>query len=257
MSRRARHALFVSCHCGNAGVSVRLRLWLTDRAKKDALLTRENQHHAQTDILCVKWEFHLSRYWPTTWEDLNDFVVSLVYSFDAWNCNLTRKMSVYVWSKILHIKCVYFGPANPRHLCICVTSEVSLLISKSQIKLMFCELGICRYFPTITSEDVLDQTWFVVKGKRLHYNDVIMGAIASQITSLMIVYSTVYSGADQRKHQSSASLAFARGIHRWPVNSPYKGPVTRKMFPFDDVIVLPMKYLLPMRVWRALELGGL
>ena len=70
-----------------------------------------------------------------------------------------------------------------------------------------------------------------------HYCDVIMATIASQITSLMIVYSTVYSDADQRKHQSSASLAFVRGIHRGPVNSPPKGPVTRKMFPFDDVIM--------------------
>ena len=61
--------------------------------------------------------------------------------------------------------------------------------------------------------------------------------MASQITSLTIVYSTVYSGVDQRKYQSSASLAFVRGIHRWPVNSPHKGPVTRKMFSFDDVIM--------------------
>ena len=64
-----------------------------------------------------------------------------------------------------------------------------------------------------------------------------MGAIASQISSLTIVYSTVYSDADQRKHQSSASLAFVRGIHRGPVNSPHKWPVTRKMFPFNDVIM--------------------
>ena len=72
----------------------------------------------------------------------------------------------------------------------------------------------------------------------LHHNsDVIMATVTSQITSLTIVYSTVYSGADQRKHQSSASLAFVRGIHRWPVNSPHKGPVTRKMLPFDDVIM--------------------
>ena len=76
-----------------------------------------------------------------------------------------------------------------------------------------------------------------------HYTDVIMGAMGSQITSLTIVYSAVFSGADQRKgtdqrkHQSSASLAFLRGIHRWQVNSPHKGPVTRKMFPFDDVIM--------------------
>ena len=61
-----------------------------------------------------------------------------------------------------------------------------------------------------------------------HYSDVIMDTMASQITSLTIVYSSVDSGADQRKHQSSASLAFVRGIHRWPVNSPHKGPVTRK-----------------------------
>ena len=70
-----------------------------------------------------------------------------------------------------------------------------------------------------------------------HCNDVIMGAMACQITGVSIVCSSVSSGADQRKHQSFASLAFVRGIHRPPVNSPYKGPVTRKMFPFDDVIM--------------------
>ena len=75
-------------------------------------------------------------------------------------------------------------------------------------------------------------------GFRIHYDDVIMGTMASQITSLKIVYSTVYSDADQRKHQSSASLAFVRGIHRGPVNSPHKWPVARKMFPFDAVIML-------------------
>ena len=102
------------------------------------------------------------------------------------------------------------------------------------------------------------------KGPAIHYDDVIICATASEITSLTIVYSTVYSGPVERKHQSSASLAFVRGIHRWPVNSPHKcqwrgalafsliwawtkpppppppphkGPVTRKMFPFDDVIM--------------------
>ena len=72
--------------------------------------------------------------------------------------------------------------------------------------------------------------------QHVYYGDVIMGTIAAQITSLTIVYSTVYSGADQRKHQSSTSLVFVRGIHRGPMNSPRKWPVTRKMFPFDDVI---------------------
>ena len=61
--------------------------------------------------------------------------------------------------------------------------------------------------------------------------------MASQITSLTIVYSIVYLGADQRKHQSSAPLAFVRGIHRSSVNSPHKGPVARKKVPFDDVIM--------------------
>ena len=71
----------------------------------------------------------------------------------------------------------------------------------------------------------------------VHYIDVTMSVMASQITSLTIVCSSVYSGAYQRKHQSSASPAFVWGIHRWPVNSPHKGPVTRKIFPFDDVIM--------------------
>ena len=74
-----------------------------------------------------------------------------------------------------------------------------------------------------------------------HYSDVTIGALASQITSLAIVYSSVYSGAGQRKHQSSASLAFVRGFHRSPVNSPHKGPVTRKMFPFHDVIMMTLR----------------
>ena len=63
-----------------------------------------------------------------------------------------------------------------------------------------------------------------------------MSATAFQITCVSIVYSTVYSSA-YKKHQSSTSLAFGREIHRWPVNSPHKGPVTREMFPFDDVIM--------------------
>ena len=76
----------------------------------------------------------------------------------------------------------------------------------------------------------------------MRYSDVITGAMVSQIASLTIVYSTVYSGADQRKHQSSASLALVWAIHRWLVNSPHKWPVTRKMFPFDDIIMNMSEY---------------
>ena len=76
-----------------------------------------------------------------------------------------------------------------------------------------------------------------------------MSEIASQITSLTIVYSTVHSGADQSKHQSSASLAFVWEIHRWPVNFPHKWPVTRKIFPFDDVIMAYRNMSLVLLQW--------
>ena len=92
--------------------------------------------------------------------------------------------------------------------------------------IQFCELRKSYYIFALLSSLLIS-----------HYIDAIMSTIASQITSLTIVYSTVYAGANQRKHQSSASLAFVRGIHRGSVNSPHKGPVTRKMFPFDNVIM--------------------
>ena len=78
----------------------------------------------------------------------------------------------------------------------------------------------------------------------LHYNDVIMGSMASQITSLTFLYSAVYSGADQRKHQSSASLAFVG-----PMNSPHKWTVTRKMLLFDDVIMRDTKLKMICYLW--------
>ena len=90
----------------------------------------------------------------------------------------------------------------------------------------------------INPEDVVAAT----RDRPWHYGDVVMGTVASQIASLAIVYSTVYSGADQRKYQSSASLAFVPGIHRGPVNFPLKWPVMREMFPFDDVIMIYPDY---------------
>ena len=81
-----------------------------------------------------------------------------------------------------------------------------------------------------------------------HYIDVIMSTMTSQITSLTVVYSTVYSDADQRKHQSSTSLAFERVIHRGPANSPHKWPVTQKMFPFDDVIMVG-RFITRIKIW--------
>ena len=84
-----------------------------------------------------------------------------------------------------------------------------------------------------------------------HYSDVIMSSMASQMASLMIVYFTFYAGADQRRHQSPASLAFVRGIQQWHVDSPHKGPVTRFALrfvggrPLDSTVVqAPVKFRL-------------
>ena len=101
------------------------------------------------------------------------------------------------------------------------------------VLLMIIYLYKCTWFINVTLGTMYFSWSYTCTN--VHYNDVVMGMIASQITSLTIVYSTVYSDADERKHQSSVSLAFVRGIYRWPVNSLHKGPVTQKMFTFDDV----------------------
>ena len=87
----------------------------------------------------------------------------------------------------------------------------------------------------------------VTKIEPIHYNDIIMCAMASQLNGLTIVNSAVYSGTDQCKHQSSAPLAFVHEIHRWPVDSPHKGPITRKIFPFDDVIMWWLHFVVARR----------
>ena len=131
------------------------------------------------------------------------------------------------------------------------------------------DISVSVYFNLPNAEVLLCLQWQPspadtrLNNNVIHYDDVIMGTIASQITSLTIVYSAVYSGADQCKHQSSASLAFVWGIHRGPVNSPHKWPVTRKMFPFDDVIMITSKRrrdimtLLLRCLWRYIKLESL
>ena len=81
--------------------------------------------------------------------------------------------------------------------------------------------------------------------RKTHYSDILMSTMSSQTNSVSIVYSTVQAYT-KRKHQSSTSLAFVRGIHRWPVNSPHKGPVTWKMLPFDGRQTLWVSNLLPL-----------
>ena len=124
---------------------------------------------------------------------------------------------------------------------ICILKKSSILNGGHYVSVSMCYLldHLPRSKFHTQPISVRNQSVASCKKRFLHYNDVIIGTIASLITSLTIVYSTVYSDADQRKHQSSLSLAFVRGIHRGPVNSPHNWSVTRKMFPFDDVIMRP------------------
>ena len=93
-------------------------------------------------------------------------------------------------------------------------------------------------------QEILNAKITLIQNREIiqHYTDFIMGTMASEITSLTIVYSTVFSCVDKKKYRNSASLASVRGILRWPMNSPHKWPVTQKMFPFDDVT---MRYTKP------------
>ena len=107
-----------------------------------------------------------------------------------------------------------------------VVCRVSSILSRSQCVNTTNKIDQCQ-----TTKQNKTGTVYIFIGIE-HYSDLTMGEIASKITNFTIIYSTVYSDADQRKHQIFASLAFV------PVNSPHKRPVTRKIFPFDDVIMI-------------------
>ena len=148
---------------------------------------------------------------------------------------------MFFWHNWIHFikRCSYFDS----NFTAVWSQTVQLTIGQNLLKWLMdrCQpghrlLSKPMMIELITETDT--NTWFNLVQMMDGYSDVIMSSIASQITGVSIVYLTVCSGADQRKHQSAASLASVRGIHRWPVTSPHKGPVTRKMFPFDDVIVM-------------------
>ena len=95
----------------------------------------------------------------------------------------------------------------------------------------------------------------------LFISDIIMSTMASQVTSASIVCLVVGLGRVQRKHQISALLAFVRGIHRWPDDSPHKGPVTPTNFPFDNAIMLKgmieLRVKLPWPAWPIDNMSNL
>ena len=134
----------------------------------------------------------------------------------------------------LHAGTYFTNAHNPK------SCKNSFCIFNNSIRSQFCTWQLSWY------EQKCDQIWYLFI---CHYNNVIMSMMASQITSIATVYSTVYSGIDQRKHQSSVSLAFVWGIHWWPVNSPHKWPVTWKMFPFDDIIMSHQSNIYFYNIW--------
>ena len=120
----------------------------------------------------------------------------------SWHISHTRKLRTFC-----------LRPKNPINAnCVYCVLVINAIMHRKQ----FLTKGLWKH-------DLLGR--FV-----MHYDDVIMSAMASQITSLANVYSSVYSGANQRKHRSSASLLFVWGIRRWLVNSSRQGPVMRKCF---------------------------
>ena len=118
------------------------------------------------------------------------------------------------------------------------------------------QIHVCAYLHIPPGVAQGKQPWLIwvkqpIHNHEYHYSGVIMSTMASQITSVSIVYSTVGSGADQRKHQRSASLAFMRWVHRWPVNSPHKGPVTL-IFVFHLITSLWQTFsrVTPLALWH-------
>ena len=178
------------------------------------------------------------------WEDC--FVNSqFVFSSQGWLIALILVLNMYANKKISYF-CKKSSVKSSISMDLCKRDGTpAASAAESHIFALSCQYSWCIIcFAAV-------RWWANLAHILQHYNDVMMRVMASQITSLMIVYSNVYSGAVQRKHQSTMSLAFIWGIHQWPVNSLHKRPVTWNMFPFDDVIMR----VISMRLMKSLFLS--
>ena len=162
--------------------------------------------------------------WGRTVQNDTEFSV-ITFKTSRWQRQRQTRLGVFI---LVGVMCINSGRmttastvSRRRYICDVISFVVQYYFPR-------------KHFPTKMKCSHMIIITYIIKA---HYNDVIMGVIAPQITNLTIVYSAVYSGTDQRNHQSSAPLAFVWGIHLWPVNSTHMGPVTRKIFPFDDVIM--------------------
>ena len=120
-----------------------------------------------------------------------------------------------------------------------------------ELHMSWCHICVRQSVPTMQMSVTTRER--ITLHRSIHYSGVILSAMASQITRVWIVCSTVCSSADQRRHRSSASLAFVKGIHQWLVNFPHKGQVTRKIFPFDDEILFLTKITLHITLLSGLS----
>ena len=137
--------------------------------------------------------------------------------FDLWNkfqWNFSRNSNIFFQKNALENVVCVIASISSRPQWVKDVLPHSLIAEKLRFTIFSTQ-----------NKDVLPSEFL-----NTHYCDVIMSDMTTQITGVSIVYSTVCSGADERKRQSSASLAFARGNHQWLLNSNHKGPVTRKIY---------------------------
>ena len=214
-----------------------------------------NCNLSQITLQIVTWDF--VQYKRTDWQmALGSIAAILVNECDPWkNICITYCMLSLRLIYLRGLESLLSNSCWLKIICFIIYLITDhRIISNTQETLRVCygsiygiKLDLSKMHCLYSSSPKI-YTWFshcnaccgliYVYFTRIHYNDVIIGVIASQITSLTIVYSIVYSDADQRKHRSSASLVFVWGIQRGRVNSPHKWPVTCRIFPFDDVIML-------------------
>ena len=208
--------------------------------------------------LClIYWSLVLSREWRWSWSSADRRCSNYIWEINYKGATYIRDLTV-----ILAMYCIFYGVllsfrkpsvslgqllvkallVFDELLCLRSSCDGWVLVNMDVICMVMGEIwGIWMTgwnSPVLTIfHKILRYTPSSSPIGARHYNDVIMGTVVSQNTSLAIVYSTVYSGAAQRKHESSASLAIVREFTRDQWIPPQKWPVTWKMFPFDDVIM--------------------
>ena len=184
------------------------------------------------EMWLVKWSSHYERHHELTWE----FASVLC---ELWhNGDSTIYKTKQAFALFLYVEFDTHESTGPCYAFIICNQPIYFIIEWVIWLFMSFMLHYWNIFPGnirvfSSYRKYYCITWYVRTLASViltHYSEVIMGAMVSKIISLTIVYSTVYSGADHKKHQSYASLAFVRGNRWWSVNSPHTWPVTRKSF---------------------------